>query len=65
MIFINKFTGDLVVFILGIVIEMRLTSVGATTYEHKDFKSFEITNVILVGENAPDSLSDLEFLGWL
>lgn len=57
MIWINTITGELY--------EIRLTSMGEDTYDHGDYKSYEINGVAVMGKDLAQSLDNLEFLGWL
>lgn len=57
MIWIHKTTGE--------IYEIRLTSVGEDTYDHGEYKSYEINGVVVMGEEVLNTLDNLEFLGWL
>ena len=57
MIWMDKLTGELY--------EIRLTSVGDDTYDHGEYKSYEIGGVVVMGHELLNTLDNLEFLGWL
>lgn len=57
MLWVHKITGE--------IYEMRVIAMGKDHFRHDGFNSYEIGRVCFMGNDEPDYVENLEFLGWL